>query len=204
MSCAINKYTVYSRLNTSAPLNILHLSISMDTTLSGLTIVPDELHLSQLPFFSEDCVYNNLSMPQIPPSVCKACWKGPFARNLGLFCTSPRDPQWYPPWPQKTSYSTSFARLQSSADAGCVWCRFVLQRARKANREFGKRLIIKIRSTTARRWFNHSGWPGWDHSTQELKVVINGVYGLYTSYILSTDPGVSRNILVFAYQVPGY
>lgn len=165
----------------------------MGTTLSDPSVSPDEFTLSQLPFVSEDYVYDALSMPHIPPSVCKACWKGPFARNLGLFCTSPRDGQWYPPWPEDNSYTTSFKKLRYRADSGCVWCRFVLRKVRETNRGFGKRLIVKFWSV-AREWFNYSDLPSWDHHHQELIVDINGVDGGYDPNFLSTAPGASRNI----------
>lgn len=157
----------------------------MGTTLSGPSVSPDEFTLSQLPFAAEDYAYDFLS---IPHSICKACWQGPFARNLGLFCTSPRE--WYPPWREKNSYSTSFAKLQYRANHGCVWCRFVLKKAREANRVFGKRVIVKLWSV-ARRWFNYSGWRDWDHHHQALMIDINGVRSSNDPLVLSTAPGAS-------------
>lgn len=173
----------------------------MDTTLSSLSLLPDEFTLAHLPFFSEDCVSDTLFKPYIPSSVCKACWKGPFARNLGLFCTSPRDgpSQWYPPWPKKNSYSTSRTKLRSRADAGCVWCGFVLQMVREGYRRLGKRLIVSLRGT-ARQWYNYSGFPSWDHDYRTLAVDINEVYGFYNVKLLSAAPGASENYFQTKYE----
>lgn len=199
-SCLPVGSTVYSHPNATSSLNISRLSISMDTAISCIPVFPEEFTLAQLPFFSEDYVYDTLSMPYTPSSVCKACWKGPFAKNLGL---SPKRRQWYPPWPEKNSYSTSRRKLRSRADAGCVWCRFVLRKVREAYRRFGKRLIVSLRSD-AREWFNHSGWPSWRHSHRPLVVDINGVYGFYRFNFFSTAPGASENIRVFSSRVPGH
>lgn len=46
--------------------------------------------------------------------------------HFGLPCISPHDGHWYRHWPGEIQYSTSRNRLKSRADAGCVWCRFIL------------------------------------------------------------------------------
>lgn len=167
----------------------------MDTTLSSLPVFSDEFTLSQLPFFSEGSVYDPLSPPHTPPSVCKACWKGPFARYLGLLSVSETGDRWYPPWSKKNSYSTSLTKLQSRADAGCVWCRFLLNEMRNWI-YLGERLIITLRRVAA-KWCNVES--SWDHSAQALMVDINGVHGFYHD-IISTTLGGSGKHQVFLSQ----
>ncbi|KAL1946189.1 hypothetical protein VTO73DRAFT_15316 [Trametes versicolor] len=86
----------------------------------------EEFTLPQLPFFSEDGVENSC-LPLRPPSVCTTCWEGPFTMHLAIPLMSPRNRQWYRRWPKEVSYETSMELLQSRANAGCVWCHFILQ-----------------------------------------------------------------------------
>ncbi|KAH9849259.1 heterokaryon incompatibility protein-domain-containing protein [Lenzites betulinus] len=70
--------------------------------------------------------------PPRPPSICQACWKGPFATQLGLFSplitredgdigTSLRDLDVLGGY----SYSVRWAVLESRAKRGCQWCQFL-------------------------------------------------------------------------------
>ncbi len=61
-------------------------------------------------------------LPPRPPSVCRACWEGPFAVHLELFKQRGR-PAGYS---REYSYSTSCSKLQLGASNGCLWCRFIL------------------------------------------------------------------------------
>ncbi|KAL1950055.1 hypothetical protein VTO73DRAFT_5177 [Trametes versicolor] len=97
----------------------------METTLSELPFFPvEEATLSQLPFFPEDSL-----LPPRPSSVCSACWEGPFAGHLGVPLVSPVTGELYQPGPREITYSTSVAGMRLRADAGCVWCQFVLGQA---------------------------------------------------------------------------
>ncbi|KAL1946173.1 hypothetical protein VTO73DRAFT_15300 [Trametes versicolor] len=178
------------RTRATAPRTEPPSLISMDTTISPASFCAEELTLSQLPLFSEDRVYDPLPLPHTPPSVCKACWKGPLARYLGLLSVSETGDQWYPPWPKKNSYSTSLTKLKSRADAGCVWCRFILDEKRDSedideagdSEDINERLIITLGKYT-RKWLYSS-----NQSYQALKVEINGKE-IERNYVVSTAPG---------------
>lgn len=122
----------------------------MDLTLSelpfySLLVLPEEPTLSQLPFFLEDSVENSC-LPPRPPTVCDACWEGPFAMHFGLFLVSPRSGQWYRRWPKKISYVTTWAKLETRADAGCVWCRLVLDHV--GHHRYHERFTITVRAAS--------------------------------------------------------
>lgn len=57
-----------------------------------------------------------------PPSICRACWEGPFAVHLKLFAQRGQ-PAGYS---REYSYFTSCSKLQTGASTGCLWCRFIL------------------------------------------------------------------------------
>lgn len=132
----------------------------MDAALSELPFFPllyypEELTISQLPFASADVVENNF-LPPRPSSVCDACWEGPFSMRFGLPLMSPRSGQWYRRgWPERISYQTSLAELESRSDTGCVWCRFVLDSILDEDSSISypagedEPITVKIEATTA-------------------------------------------------------
>lgn len=122
----------------------------MDLALSelpfhSLLVLPEEPTLSQLPFFLEDSVENSC-LPPRPPTVCDACWEGPFAIYFGLLLVSPQSGQWYRHWPKKISYVTTWAKLETRADAGCVWCRLVLDHV--GHHRYHERFTITVRGAS--------------------------------------------------------
>lgn len=122
----------------------------MDLTLSelpfySLLVLPEEPTLSQLPFFLEDSVENSC-LPPRPRTVCDACWEGPFAMHFGLLLVSPRNGKWYRRWPKKISYVTTWAKLETRADAGCVWCRLVLDHV--GHHRYHERFTITMRAAS--------------------------------------------------------
>lgn len=151
----------------------------------------EDLTLSQLAFFSVARVYDPPPLPHTPPSVCRACWKGPFARYLGLRSSSKTGDQWYPPWPKRNSYSTSLTKLKSRADAGCVWCWLILDK-RPFPRSSVKRLIITLHCRTAR-------WHSSKQRYQRLTVKING-QSTVDGDVATTALGASKNIQVLSSQ----
>ncbi|EIW52284.1 HET-domain-containing protein [Trametes versicolor FP-101664 SS1] len=137
----------------------------MKATLVGPAIFDKESAPSTLPIISGNHGDDH-RLPPRPPSVCDTCWKGPFAAHFGLPCASPQDGQWYRTWPEEISYSTSKATLASRADAGCVWCQFLLRQA--GDNEFPDMWIITVRGTLEK----------WDDSHAHLQWIylqINGV-----------------------------
>lgn len=125
-------------------------SISMALTLSklpflSLLFLPEESILPQLPFFSEDSVENSC-LPPRPSSVCEECWEGLFAMRFGLPLVSTRNGQLYRRWPKKILYTTTWAKLETRADAGCVWCRLVLDHV--GHHRYHERFTITVRAAS--------------------------------------------------------
>lgn len=143
---------------------------------------PTDFTLSQLPFFSEDRIDDH-PMPPTPPSVCNACWcDGPFAIHFGLPYVSPLDGQLYRRWPNAISYSTSLAKMESRANAGCVWCRLLLPEARRVQSERNSSLNITVEG-------NAKKWDDWGQNYQGLGVKING-HDIFAGFVY-TELGVS-------------
>ncbi|KAI0629943.1 heterokaryon incompatibility protein-domain-containing protein [Trametes polyzona] len=64
------------------------------------------------------------SLPQRPPSLCRSCWRGPFASSLGIDGPVSYDSD------RMThtggyAYSVTLSVLEFRANSGCVWCRFI-------------------------------------------------------------------------------
>lgn len=167
-----------------------------------LLFLPEESTLSQLPFFSEDCVANSC-LPPRPSSVCEACWEGPFAMHFGLPLMSPRNGKWYRRWPGKNTYVTTWAKLKSRADAGCVWCRFLLRMFDSyTSRKERSTVTVTVRGTVARwRWAEGSD-PS--HMYQQLTVGSDRSEELVLA--VYTDPGALGTGVhtVFLSQVEGW
>lgn len=157
----------------------------MDATLSQVGVPPldSEFTLSQqLPFFLEDRV-DDLPLPPTPPSACNACWEGPLPWYFGSPCVLPRGGKRASRWPQPFSYLVSLAKLQSRADTGCAWCRFILHMARGHKLEKNNGLIVTVRGREQKR-------AGQRYQT--LYVDINGVPCF--EGVVYTAPGMSKYI----------
>ncbi len=127
--------------------------------------------LSQLPFFSCDFAAGG-ALPPKHSSICQSCWEGPFAAHLGLFSLPIEEiPGHRARFVGGHSYSTSISQLEGHADAGCVWCRFLLGYLGKDSTKFrwpDKRVKIRI-GNPARRKATYT--PA---NIQTLSVIING------------------------------
>lgn len=116
------------------------------------------------------------SLPPRPPTICQVCWEGPFAAHLGLF--APRTP--LPDLHKNAwctdgySYSTSWAELQSRADAGCTWCRFLFEMRTGSDMPSGRAEgPLKVTVGESIDW--HYPLRGVSpRTTQQLQVRING------------------------------
>lgn len=140
----------------------------MDPILSELPFFsPEEFTLSQLPFF--DHRLDDLPLPPAPPSVCEDCWKGPFAMHFGIPCTSPRDGKWHRRrWPKKMTYVTTLAEVRSRADAGCVWCRYILRNGRRQYGLLDGKVTVTVRGTR-KDWEEDSAWRN-DYQTFKVNI----------------------------------
>lgn len=156
----------------------------MGCTLSRFTLgLSEESALSELPFFSEDSVENSC-LPPRPSSVCEECWEGPFAIHFGIPLVSPRSKKWYRRWPEEISYSTSLTKLESRADSGCAWCRFIYRLAQywhASHHHEAKGLTITLRGTSDQDLAQ-------GQSLQKLIVEISPGR-VRTDFFLYTDPG---------------
>lgn len=99
---------------------------------------------------------------------------------------SPQDGKWYRHWPEEITYVTTAGKLKARANAGCVWCRFIL----------GRRMHHETDTLTVTVWGTREKWVGChlDHlDYQELHVKFNG--SVYVSLaIVYTAPGASGRL----------
>ncbi|KAL1940733.1 hypothetical protein VTO73DRAFT_7774 [Trametes versicolor] len=157
----------------------------MDATLSELPSFLEEFTLSQLPFFSEDRV-DGCTLPPRPLSACQDCWNGPFAGHFGIPLVSPWDGQWYRHWPRRIMYSSTKAKLQSRADTGCSWCRFILFWGSK------RRELLQLSEWNItiqgflKTWHPRKGDMGPSPQYHEVNVKI-GKFGVFTGHVHTAD-----------------
>lgn len=175
----------------------------METTLSELPFFTiDEATLSQLPFFLEDTVGYSL-LPPRPSTVCSACWEGPFAGHLGVPLVSPVTGELYHAGPREITYSTSVTGMRLRADAGCVWCQFVLGQAvdhhhpdeeltitlcgcdikryaQEIQSRLAQNMVLRIRRGTAKFIITV---PKSLYSFQWITVEINGIFHINGAYV---------------------
>ncbi len=90
--------------------------------------------------------------------------------RFGLPLVSPRSEQWYRRWPEKISYLTSLVEIELRANAGCVWCQFVLRRA-AGYRHSDERLNITVCGHVEMR---DDGLGEMDPKYQWISMKING------------------------------
>lgn len=91
-------------------------------------------------------------------SVCEDCWKGPFAMHFGIPCTSPQNGKWYlRRWPKEMAYVTTLAEVKSRADAGCVWCRYILENGQRQYGLLDGKVTVTVRGAR-KDWGDDSAW----------------------------------------------
>lgn len=145
--------------------------------------------LSQLPFFSEDRV-DGFTLPPQPPVICKTCWEGPFAIQLGLPCGPSREGQLSRRLGRSFSYSTSTADLKSRAISGCIACEFLLavwseHISARSSAECRDSLSITVRGSAQE-------FEYWRLKiVQRIDVIINNE-DVFTG-LVHTTPGASGN-----------
>lgn len=118
-----------------------------------------------------------------PPSLCEACWEGPFAAHLGLL-SEPLDISGDESVGRGYAYTTSWAALESRAsapgrpDSGCQWCRLVLDTREEEDTSTAPLRVVVGALGEFRRACTPQG-------TQGLSIYINGRHGfsghVYTS-----------------------
>lgn len=112
-------------------------SIPMDSALTELPFFPEKFIPSRLVTSSSYRV-NDLLLPPRPPSVCEACWKGPFAAHLGLFHPRLRTKISHVSEDYEDggfSYLVSGWQTMQHASAGCDWCQLLLDGIMPRNRK---------------------------------------------------------------------
>ena len=134
-----------------------------------------------------------------PPSLCEACWKGPFAAHLGLL-SEPLDLSGDESVRGGYAYTTSWAALESRAsapgqpDSGCQWCRLVLDTREEEDTSTAPLRVVVGDRGELRRACTPQG-------TQGLSIYINGRHGfaghVYTGsgrslaiYVLGCGPAL--------------
>ncbi|KAI0333431.1 HET-domain-containing protein [Cubamyces sp. BRFM 1775] len=113
----------------------LHLSLYSDFLRPYAQVVHsfiDALGLTLLPL-----EVATMTLPPRPCSVCSACWKGPFATQLGLLAHPVQEnddtDESASSWTGGYAYTISPASLVFRAAFGCKWCMFLVKRFRHAN-----------------------------------------------------------------------
>lgn len=95
-----------------------------------------------------------------------------------------RDGKWYRSWPKKNTYMSSWAKLKSRADAGCVWCRLLLDLDVAQDDDPDKTVTITVRGGGLTKKCHDESGPYQKH--QEVEVDINENA---TSMIIYAAPG---------------
>ncbi|KAI0333419.1 HET-domain-containing protein [Cubamyces sp. BRFM 1775] len=122
-------------------------------------------------------------LPPRPPSICRACWKGPFAVQLGIFespiVEAKSVDHLNSPATGGYMYRVSPTALLLRAAFGCLWSRFLVQRCQKHSWEIQwlTRFKLGIRIGRGSR-------------EMDLKVLIDDVCVVYDLNIYTTldDP----------------
>lgn len=105
--------------------------------------------------------------------------------HFGIPCMSPQDGKWYRHWPEDLTYVTTAGKLEARANAGCVWCRFIL----------GHGMHHETDTVTVTVWGTREKWL-WVEchlDYQKFYVKINGSeYGGFIA--IYTAPGASGRL----------
>ncbi|EIW52287.1 uncharacterized protein TRAVEDRAFT_136007, partial [Trametes versicolor FP-101664 SS1] len=104
--------------------------------------------------------------------------------RFGLLLVSTRTGQLYRRWPKKILYTTTWAKLETRADGGCVWCRLILDHV--GHHRYHERFTITVRaaSNTQDEDFDASiGLP-----LQHIIVKSSDVLQEGTPYLVYTEP----------------
>lgn len=106
--------------------------------------------------------------------------------HFGIPCMSPQDGKWYRHWPEEITYVTTAGKLESRANAGCVWCRYILG----CECHYGTGTVTVTVRGTREKW---AEVPCWRQDYQKLHVTINGTeYGGRS--VIYAAPGASGRL----------
>ncbi|KAI0828934.1 heterokaryon incompatibility protein-domain-containing protein [Trametes gibbosa] len=141
-----------------------------------------------------------LKLPRKPPSICRACWKGPFAAQLGLFGERiEREDGEYGTYLGDLnlsgghSYSTRWAALEFRARNGCSWCQLLsalvhASRDLKLTSDTQLRIVVGIESIHLPVEYTPKG-------AQILSVHVNGLNYLTGHVYADADDPAAAHIV---------